>query len=755
MNKTSLIGKPIQRLDAYAKAAGRHIYPSDFTAENMLHLKVLRAAHPHAEILSIDTAAARALPGVARVLTAVDIPGKNGYGLVVPHQPVLCDKKVRHLGDALALVAAETEEIASRACELIRVVYRVLPLLLDPETALLPDAPRLHDDGNLCAEITLGHGDVVQGFAEADIIIEKTYRTAAQEHAFLETEAGGAYYDENGVLTVVAGGQNPFNDHRQILPVLNISAEELRVLNPPVGGAFGGKEDISVQILLALAAYHTRRPCKLVYSREESISFGTKRHPCRFRIKTGVTREGALTAAEISILADAGAYVALSAAVLGQAAEHCCGPYDFAHTEIQARAVYTNNGNNSAFRGFGNPQAALAIELQMDALADAVGMDRLAFRRRNLITKETETGMGHGNRVTSNLTISRIFDAVEQGELYRQLRAGNYREPENPPWIKTGIGVATIWQGYGVGAGINDNATARVELLENGRYHLNISCPELGQGNTTALTQMAANELCCGMDRIDTTIGDTYGPNSGSSNASRTTAFVGSAVIGAVAELKEKLRDAARSEGKAVQRFEFTADGFLLDEQPVARETFAAAYGPVRGEFEYSPKQTEPIVIGIPHFHYGYGAQVIKVAVDTLTGEISVLEIENYLDAGKVVNPPCAEGQAEGGLVQGLGYALYENVIREGGRVMNPRLSTYIIPSIRDIPARLKTVLLEAAEPLGPYGARGIGEITLTPVAPALLNAVHDAIGIRFCNIPLTPEKTLEALRPKNTGQRP
>ncbi len=747
MSNNSFIGKPIRRLDGYLKASGQHVYPSDFTAEKMLHLKVLRAKYPHAEIISINCERAEKSEGVVRVITAADIPGVNGYGLVVPHQPVLCDQKVLHLGDALAIVAAETEAQAQKACEQIEVEYKILELLTDPEKTLLVDAPKLHEEGNLCTEINLGHGDLIQGFRAADRVFEKVYHTSTQEHAFLETEAGGAYYDENDVLTVFVGGQNPFNDHRQIIPVLDLNDEQVRVINPPVGGAFGGKEDISVQLYLALGTYHTKRPCKIVLSREESIGFGTKRHPYRISIKTGVTNEGRLTAANISLLADAGAYMALSGAVLGQAAEHCCGPYDFPHTKINAKAVYTNNGNYSAFRGFGNPQAAFAIEQQMDIMADDLGMDRLAFRRKNLLTAKTESGIGHGHKVTSNFSMNQLLDAVEKGELYRRYCSAEYLGESQSPWKKRGIGFSAIWQGYGIGADLNDNAIARIELLTSGRYHLNISCPDLGQGNATALAQIAAHELGCGLEHLDVTIGDTLGPNSGSSNASRTTCFVGSAIIGAVHELKRKIRAAAGVDD--LDELEMTVEGFTLDSKFVSRDSFAKEKGPISVDYEYSPKQTDAIVIGIPHYHYTYGAQAVMVEVDTLTGEILVEEIENYLDAGKVINSSAAEGQAEGGLAQGLGYALYENLIRQEGEVKNSQLSTYFIPSIMDIPAKMQTTLLEEPEPLGPYGAKGIGEITLTPVAPAIFNGVYDAIGVRFGSLPLTPEMILKGLEDK------
>jgi len=749
MSNTSLIGKSIRRVDAFAKASGQHLYPSDFKADNMLHLKVLRAAHPHAEIVSIDTKATENLPGVARVLTASDISGTNAYGLVVPDQPVLCDKKVLHLGDAIAIVAAETEQQAREGCKLIQVEYKVLSPLVDPEKALDKNAPELHSTGNLCGEINLGHGDINQGFKEADQIFENTYQTGEQEHAFLETEAGGAYYDEQDVLTVIVGGQNPFNDHRQILPVLNLQADQVRVINPPVGGAFGGKEDINVQIFLALATYHTKRPCKMVLDREESIAYGVKRHPYQIKIKTGVTNDGTLMAADISILTDAGAYLALSTAVLGQAAEHSYGPYNFKNTQIRAKAVYTNNGNYSAFRGFGNPQAAFAIEQQMDIMSVALGMDKIAFRRKNIINSNTETGIGHGHKVTSDISLPQVLNAVEKGDIYQQYLNNEKQPMDRPPWKKRGIGISTIWQGYGIGAELNDNAAASIEIQENNRYCLTISCPELGQGNMTTLSQIAAEELNCGFEQIEVISGDTNGPNSGSSNASRTTAIVGSAIIGAVRELKKKMIELSGVSETEIEQLSLKKDEFELKGEKHSLADIVAKQGPVVGEYEFSPRQTDAIILGIPHYHFTYGAQVIQVEVDTLTGEIAVQDIESYLDAGKIINPIGAEGQSEGGIVQGLGYALHEKLIRKNGQVLNPRLSSYIIPSIQDIPPKIKTILLEEPEPLGPYGARGIAEATLTPVAPAILNAVYDAIGIRFTHIPLTPEMVLKALSQK------
>jgi CO/xanthine dehydrogenase Mo-binding subunit len=595
-----------------------------------------------------------------------------------------------------------------------------------------------------CAELHLGHGDTAIGFAEADYIVESSYATGRQAHAFLETEAGVAYYDETGMLTVCAGGQNPFKDRQQIAFALGLPEDQVRVLHPMMGGAFGGKEDISVQIHLALVTQSTRRPCRLMLDRSESLTVGVKRHPFSVRYKTGVKKDGALTAAEVTILADTGAYTTLGPAVIGLAAEHCCGPYHFPHTKIDAQAVFTNNGNASAFRGFGNPQVLVGLEQHMDMLAEAVGLDPIAFRRRNTLRPGQLAGPGYP--LTSTISLPRVLAAAEQGHLYTQRDQLKTVPSKLAHWKRRGLGLAAAWQGFGLGAGVPDAAAVRIELQGDGRYHLHAGCPDMGQGNLTALLQLAAHELKCAVTDIEATVGDSFGPDSGSSNASRTVFVVGSATLKAASDLRENIL-AAASRVKADQEPpQLTGQFVRIDGQAIPLAEFAAEFGPLSGDGYFHPQQPDSLIIGVPHVAYSYSVQLVLVEVDVLTGEIAVLHMENYLDAGRVINPSGAEGQAEGGMAQGLGYALCEDILMDGGAVRNPRLSTYVIPSIRDVPARMNIALLEEPEPQGPYGARGIAEIGLSPTAAAILNAIYDAIGLRFSRIPVTPEMVVAAL---------
>lgn len=747
MSQNSPLGQRVVRVEAYAKASGAHIYPSDVTLDNMLWVQVLRSAQPHARILAVDTSIAAALPGVACVLTAQDIPGDKHFGLLVHDQPILCDERVMYTGDAIAVVAAENDEVARQARDLIRVAYDPLPPVTDAQKALNPDAPHLHPNGNLCSQLHLGHGEVEVGFAEADFIFESSYATGRQEHAFLETEAGVCYYDEAGILTLVVGGQNPFKDRSQVAAALGLAESQVRVIQPPMGGGFGGKEDINVQLYLALVTYHTRRPCRLRLDREESIAVGVKRHPFYVRYKTGVTKQGRLTAAEVHLLADTGPYLTLGPAVVGLAVEHCCGPYYFPHTKIIGQVVYTNNCNASAFRGFGNPQVLVGLEQHINMMARALNLDPIAFRQLNLLRAGQLAGLGYvPGGVSSSL---KVLEAAGQSDLYthrQELKAAG-----SSRWKRRGVGLAAAWQGFGMGAGVHDGASVRLELQTSGRYRLYVGCPEMGQGNLTALAQIAAHELNCSVSDIEVSVGDTLGPDSGSSNASRTTYVVGTATVKAATDLREKIITAASRLPAGNINPQLAGLAVQSNGQTIPLAELAAELGPLVGEGYFHPSQPQPVIPGVPHGVYSYSVQLALVEVDLLTGEVTVLRLENYLDAGHALNPAAVEGQSEGGMTQGLGYALFEDILLREGHVLNPRLSTYIIPSIRDVPADLKTVLLEEAEPLGPYGARGIAEIVLSPTAAAIMNALYDAIGVRFDRVPVTPEMVLAALEQKES----
>jgi CO/xanthine dehydrogenase Mo-binding subunit len=735
------IGEPVARIDGYAKASGAHVYPSDFVMPGMVWLRVLRANQPHARILSIDTTAAGQVAGVVGVFTAKDVPGSNRVGIVFQDMPVLCEDKVRYVGDAVAVVAAESDEAAYRARDLIRVEYESLPVVDDARTAMEPDSARVHGDGNLVSELHFGRGDLAAAFGSADFVFENEYQTGRQAHAFLETEAGVAFYGEDGRLTVRVGGQYPQRDQTQIARALGLRNEDVRVIMPMPGGAFGGKDEITVQCYLALVTLLTGRPCRIMLDRDESFLAGIKRHPFHMHYKTACTSGGKLVAAEVELIADTGAYASLGPAVVSLATEHCLGPYYFPVCKIDGYCVYTNNSFAGAFRGFGAPQVVVGIEQQMDAMARAVGMDPIEFRRRNGLRVGQPAALG--NVLDAESSLSQVLDAAEHGPVYSQ------RErlvQTGARWKRRGVGIAATWQGVGLGAGMPDYAVVQVALGDKGRYRLLVGSVDLGQGNATAFMQIAAHELGCRVDDLELVMGDTLlGPDSGPSNASRNIFVIGSATANAARDLRQKILAAAADELKSEPgHLELAGDAVVV--RGTGRSLPLAGLGPLLGQGSAHMPEAKEVSPGIPHKVFGYGAQVALVEVDLLTGEVDVLKIHGVIDAGRVINRQGAEAQSEGGIAQGLGYALSEDILVEEGRILNPRMSTYIIPSIADVPVEIETTILECPEPEGPYGAKGIAEIVMTPTAAAILNAVYAATGERFTRIPLTSERVLGRL---------
>jgi len=655
--------------------------------------------------------------------------------------PVLCKDKVRYEGDAVAIVAAESDEAAFHARDLIEVEYEPLPVVSDPCAAMQPDSPRVHDGGNLVDELHFGRGDLAAAFESANFVFENEYHTSRQAHAFLETEAGVAFYDEEGRLTVRVGGQYPQLDQTQIARALGLRNEDVRVIMPMPGGAFGGKEEITVQCYLALVTLLTKRSSRIMLDRDESFLAGTKRHPFHMRYKTACTAEGKLVAAEVELIADTGAYASLGPAVLALATEHCLGPYYFPSLKIDSYCVYTNNSFAGAFRGFGAPQVVIGIEQQMDMMARAVGMDPIEFRRRNGLQVGQQATLG--NVLDTESTLNQVLAAAEQGPVYGQ--RGELVQINNR-WKKRGVGIAAAWQSVGLGAGIPDYAAVRVALDESGRYQLRVGNVDIGQGNATAFMQIAAHELGCRVDDIELVMGDTLlGPDSGPCNASRNIFVVGSATVNAARDLRQKIMDAAAHELQC-EPDRLTLDGSAVVVKGSDHSLPLTGLGPLLGQGHARMPEADQVSPGIPHKVFSYGAQVALVEVDLLTGEVDVLKLHSVIDAGKVINRQGVEAQSAGGIAQGLGYALLEDVLVEDGKMLNPRMSTYIIPSISDMPAEIETAILEYPEPEGPYGAKGIAEIVLTPAAAAILNAVYAATGERFTCVPLTPERVLGRL---------
>jgi CO/xanthine dehydrogenase Mo-binding subunit len=742
---THYVGQSAARVDARAKVTGEAKYPADLVMENMLHAKLLFAGRPHARVLGIDTAEAEAVPGVVAIFTAEDVP-VNEYGLQTPDQPVLCGPGsskpgadiVRFVGDQVALVVAENERSAVRARDLIRVAYQDLPVLTDPFEALKSDAPQLHPhrqpseihpelrtEGNLISHHQIRKGDMAAGWAAADVIVEGEYHTPSQEHAYLQPEAGLSYIDDQGRVTVVVAGQWTWEDRNQIAHALDLPPEQVRVIYPAIGGAFGGREDMSLQIVLALAAWHlqrrgVRRPIKMVWSREESILGHCKRHPVWLHYKWGATREGKVVAAEMRILADGGAYCYTTNKVLGNATVTCTGPYEIPNVWVDVDAVYTNNPPSGAFRGFGAPQAIFAAEGQMNKLSQALGMDPVALRLKNLLRESSLTAMGTplpGGvslvKVTEQCALAAGWEKTDQG----------WRRPATDH----GLGFAVAFKNVGFSFGYQENCWAKVELhgeAEIERAIVYIGSAEVGQGVHTVVHQVAAESLDLPLEKVRLEASDTAtSPGSaGSASSSRMTLMASSAIRGAAAQALARWR---------------------AEERPAV------------GEHTYlAPKSTpfDPETgYGIPNFAYGFVAQAVEVAVDTETGELRVLRVVCADDVGKAVNPQQVQGQIEGGVVQAMGWATCENFITEGGRVLTPNLSTYLIPTIGDVPEKVESIIIEAADPRMPWGVRGMGEMPFIPLAPALAAAVHDATGVWFDELPLTPERVARRLMDAGT----
>ncbi len=739
---TRIVGQSITRVDARAKVTGEAKYPGDFTMEGMLHAKILFAGRPHARILQIDTSEAEAVPGVVAIFTAKDVP-VNEYGLQTPDQPVLCGPGsgkpgadvVRFVGDQVALVIAETERAAAHARDLIHVEYEDLPALTDPLEALKPDAPQLHPyrqpnpihpelskEGNVICHHQIRKGNVEAAWAEVDVIVEGEYRTPSQEHAYLQPEAGLAYMDDEGRVTVVTAGQWTWEDQQEIAHALDLPPEQVRVVYPAIGGAFGGREDMSVQIVLALAAWKLQRPVRIIWSREESILGHCKRHPAWIHCKWGATREGKLVAAEVRVVADGGAYCYTTNKVLGNTTVTCTGPYEIPNVKVDVDGVYTNNPPSGAFRGFGAPQGIFAAETQMNKLAEALGMDPVGLRLKNLLREGSLTAMG--TPLPGGVGLVEVTEKCARAAGWRQTSQGWQRPSARNTQHATrnGIGLAVAFKNAGFSFGYQENCWAKIELRGKEKIEkatVYIGSAEVGQGSHTVIRQMAAEALGVPLERVRMVASDTgTSPgSSGSVSASRMTFMAGNAV-----------RETAE---KALERWR-------AEERPaVAEHTYLA------------PKTTpfDPETgYGVPNFAYGYVAQAVEVEVDTETGQLRIPRVVCADDVGQAVNPQQIEGQIEGGIVQAVGWATCENFVTVEGHVLTPHLSTYLIPTISDVPERVKPVIVERPDPRGPWGVRGMGEMPFIPLAPALVAAIHDATGVWFDEFPLTPERVLRGL---------
>ncbi|CAM3153080.1 xanthine dehydrogenase subunit D [Paenibacillus lupini] len=738
------------RPDGPDKVMGKLAYLTDMTAPDMLIGRVLRSPHPHARITAIRTEKAEELDGVHAVITHKDVPGLNRYGIAQPDQPVLCEDRVRYVGDAVAAVAADTLEIAEQALRLIEVDYELLPIVEDAEYALTDDAPQLHTQGNLLHRKDFKRGDVAVGFDSCAHVVEETYYTPRQMHTYMETEGGLFIFGEDGRLTVYAPTQHGFMDRMQLARILAIPQSEIRIVSSPIGGSFGGKDELNVQPYGALLARVTNRPVKFHNSRWESVRAGLKRHPMKITMKTGVDGNGRLIAHQVRIIADTGPYATLGAEVLNFAVEHVIGPYQYQHLDVDGFSVYTNNGMSGEFRGFGGNQAIFALEGQFDRLAEKLGMDPWELRLLNM--RKPEDLGPFDQPIASTEGAKQVSDAMTSSTLWQERGKSNTAEDEQAePWTRTGIGAAFTMHGAGLGFGIPDPGGGRLTLARDGKIEAVFSYEEFGQGLIASLEQMLIEQFGFAAEDIRIIIGDSdVVPDGGSTTASRATSMMWKslqnlrplfeeAVLGKAAEHIQLPAKQLRFGEGGIYRIDGGSDA-LTDKCLITYPDLAALCGePVSCTTQFNFPVSATDKVGA-HFLYTYSAVAVKVEVNQLTGRVRVLHQYHAVAAGPVINPQGFLGQIEGGSSIALGFALTEDAVMSGGQYVTKNLDTYLVPTIAEHRGTIDVQPIEELPESDNYGPRGIGEVGSVTLAPAIAAAIYDAVGIRVTKLPIDPE---------------
>lgn len=746
------IGDSVPRLDGWSKATGREKYAADYYGPDFLWAGVKRAGITHGRLLDIDTEKARALPGVVAVLTWKDVPGPNRQGVVKQDQPVLVDKKIRHSGDALALVVASDRKVLEQAVDLIGFEAEPLPGVFDMDEALRPDAILVHEDsptGNLLRHVPITKGRGEKGFDECDVIVDVSCETPRQEHAFLETQAGWAYFDADGTMVIIASTQTPFRDAREIAYALGLDSGNIRVIAPYLGGAFGGKDGLTVQALLALALLHSEgKPVKMWWDREESFAAGVKRLAARMEYRLGAKADGTMTALKCRLCFDGGPYASLSGEIMTLAVEHGGGAYRIPHVQIDGLSVYTNNPIGGPFRGFGVPQATAAMEQAVDILADRLGMDPLALRLHNVLEQGDENCIGvamvHSTAVHECLSLMSAHPLWKEREAWTAA-AG--------PFKRRGVGIACMSHAMGYPKVVPDQAGAKIEVTPEDTVRVYCGVADMGQGNGSTYLQIAAHILNQDEAHLELVLPDTARTlPGGSASASRCTYVYGNALIEAATVLRERILEKASQLLDAPARELALEPGRVLhgsSGESLSLSHIANALTDERfvEHFYRAPvaRESADLIYMGPHVLYSFGAHMAYVEVDELTGAVEVKEYLTVTDAGTIINPQSFEQQIQGSIAQGLGYALTESFVVEKGGILSANLATYTIPTALDVPDMVSRAL-EAAEETGPFGMKGAGEIGISGPFPVIANGVARALGERIPLGPRTAERCLQAL---------
>lgn len=751
------VGKSVAKPDNLEKVQGRAEYIADLYRPGMLHGAILASPHAHARILGYDLTDAFNAPGVVAIITGDDV-GEGRMGAFIKDEHAIAKGKVLYVGEPVAAVAARTEEEARRACRLIRVEYEELPAVLSPEAGLKPDAPILHEKladyvkvfdagskGNLCSRTELIEGNVDAAWADCDVIVEDEFTTQPQAHVSMEPCGALAEVDATGRVTLWSANQSVFRVQANVCESLGLPMSKLRSLTPRVGAGFGNKMEPHIQPITVALAMKAKRPVKLILSREEDFEMVRARHPYRVRMKTGAKADGTLVARECEVLVDCGAFADDSPGVLGYSLLMCGGPYRIPNLRASGQLVYTNKLRFGAFRGFGNPQVLFAGEQQIDQIGDKLGLDPFEIRRKNMLYEGDQWFVGP--RIGSN-GLARCLDAVEEAS--KEPRADG--TPRN-----FGLSVTAHISGL-LGTG------AIVRMLEDGTISLNTGATDIGQGSDTVLAQICAEELKLPFDQVVVASPDTDGsPYNWGTTASRVTYTTGRAVKAAAAKVVGQAMDhAAEMLDCDVEDLELRDGGRIGQRGSNTDVTFAeisgrahwAVGGPLVGsetlvfdEPTHDPKRA--IALGLPFPRIGvfsFAALGVDIDIDETSGQVTVHEAWSAADVGRAINPRLVEVQLHGGFVQGLGYALYEEMVWDGARLANPSLMDYKVPTARDVPDAIHTFIIEDPEPTGPFGAKGAGEIGLNTVPGAIANALAKATGVRFTDLPLTGERVIDSM---------
>jgi CO/xanthine dehydrogenase Mo-binding subunit len=734
----------------------------DIVPENALYLKVVRSTVAHALLKKVDLSRARNHPGVVAVVTAQDIPGINESAALLPDKPLFATDRVRFAGEPIAAIASYDPSIAEEALELVEIEYEPLPSVFSPVEALKPDAPKVHPNGNVAKHLKVRKGDVEEGFKQADLIVEGIYKTPFQEPVPLEPEAGFVIPEPDGSVTCVGSMQSPYHVQTGIAKILSLRPEQVRVIQAATGGAFGPKSDempVDVLGMAALVAIKTRKPAALAYTREESMIGHTKRHQFVISLKTGVKKNGKLTAWQAELVADTGAYASLGPLVVIRACFHATGPYVIPNVKTDSYCVYTNNTMAGSFRGFGGPQAHFAAESHMDEIAKKLGMDPLELRLTNILRPGTLTATSQIVDEGCGLEecISRAVKESDWHNKRQQFKNMNGTK-------KRGLGIAIMYHGNSLGPEGSDYATVHMQIERDGAIKLRTALTEYGTGAPSALLQIASETMRLPLEYFRLDPPDTmYCGDSGPTVASRTITIGGRATQMVAGNFSQKLKEIAADMLRCLVGEIESNEGTYRSQSTKRSVSFsdvvahAYAHGISLKEWgtftapkcDYVPETSQ----GTVYLQYTYGAVTAEVEVDTETGRVQVLRMVTAYDVGKAINPISLEGQIEGGTIQGLGYGLMEEMIHHNGVVVNPNLGDYYVPTSMDIP-EMKSIVLEYPGSLGPYGAKAIGEPPIVLPAAAIVNAIDNAIGVRLNEIPATPERVLLALRRRQAASR-